>query len=160
MAPALAGLDPRAYRILEKLHHRRGVIEHVVVGAAGVFTIRPNHQPGRFRLNRAGWLTYNGRKVGDVVGPSSVEVAEVRRRLRAAGVHSPVHGLVVLTGTRLPDGPIEMGTTTIVESADVASFIRRGRPRLDQSQVVRVAAAVRADTSDGMADPTEVRALS
>ena len=138
----LGTLERYGYRVMANVHLRLKTADYVVVGASGVYVVTLNARPGRYRLTKTGWLTYNGRNVTDVVGQGSTRVAEARRILLEHGAESPVQCLVALTATSLSAGLIDMGNVKILEAADLPAYIQHRSERLAGDQVVRVAAAL------------------
>jgi len=138
----LATLERYGYRVMLNVPLRRRTADFVVMGPSGTYVVTLNAQPGRYRFTKAGWLTYNGRTVADVVGDGSTRVAETKRILAEHGVKSPVQSLVALTSTSLPDGPIDMGNVMILDAADLPAYIKHGPDRLAADHVLRIAAAL------------------
>jgi hypothetical protein len=138
----LGTLERYGYRVMLNVPLRRRTADYVVMGPSGTYVVTLNAQPGRYRLTKAGWLTYNGRTVADVVGEGSTRVAETKRILAEHGVKSPVQSLVALTATSLPDGAIDMGNVKILEAADLPAYIKHGPERLAADQVLRIATAL------------------
>jgi len=138
----LATLERYGYRVMLNVPLRRRTADFVVMGPSGTYVVTLNAQPGRYRFTKAGWLTYNGRTVADVVGDGSTRVAETKRILAEHGVKSPVQSLVALTSTSLPDGPIDMGNVMILEAADLPAYIKHGPDRLAADHVLRIATAL------------------
>ena len=138
----LATLERYGYRVMLNVPLRRRTADFVVMGPSGTYVVTLNAQPGRYRFTKAGWLTYNGRTVADVVGDGSTRVAETKRILAEHGVKAPVQSLVALTSTSLPDGPIDMGNVKILEAADLPAYIKHGPDRLAADHVLRIATAL------------------
>ncbi len=138
----LGTLERYGYRVMLNVPLRRRTADFVVMGPSGTYVVTLNAQPGRYRLTKAGWLTYNGRTVADVVGEGSTRVAEAKRILAEHGVKSPVQSLVALTATSLPDGAIDMGNVKILEATDLPAYIKHGPERLAADQVLRIATAL------------------
>ena len=159
----LATLERYGYRVMLNVPLRRRTADFVVMGPSGTYVVTLNAQPGRYRLTKSGWLTYNGRTVADVVGEGSTRVAETKRLLAEQGVKSPVQSLVALTSTSLPDGPIDMGNVKILEAADLPAYIKHGPDRLAADQVLRIATALtprREPQQPRQAHDDRVRALA
>jgi len=138
----LGTLERYGYRVMLNVPLRRRTADFVVMGPSGTYVVSLNAQPGRYRLTKSGWLTYNGRSVADVVGEGSTRVAEAKRILAEHGVKSPIQSLVALTATSLPDGPIDMGNVKILEAADLPAYISHRPERLAADQVLRIATAL------------------
>ena len=159
----LATLERYGYRVMLNVPLRRRTADFVVMGPSGTYVVTLNAQPGRYRFTKAGWLTYNGRTVADVVGEGSTRVAETKRILAEHGVKSPVQSLVALTSTSLPDGPIDMGNVKLLEAADLPAYIKHGPDRLAADQVLRIATALtprREPQQTRQAHDARVRALA
>jgi hypothetical protein len=138
-------LEPRGYRILFDLPLRTSVVDFVVIGPTGVVAVHADGRTGRFRLEQDGFLTYNGRKVVDLVGRCATEATDMKARLRRAGIHIAVHSVVALTGTRLREGPINMGAVTLMEDGDVVPYITGRRSHLSEDLIATACLAARAD---------------
>ena len=165
MGQLLATLERYGYRVMLNVPLRRRSADFVVMGPSGTFVVTLNAQPGRYRLTKAGWLTYNGRTVADVVG----EGGHPRGRDQAhpCRARSEVPGAVArgpaLTSTSLPDGPIDMGNVKILEAADLPAYIKHGPDRLAADQVLRIATALtprRESRRPSQAHDARVRALA
>lgn len=138
----LGTLERYGYRVMLNVPLRRRTADFVVMGPSGTYVVTLNAQPGRYRLTKAGWLTYNGRTVADVVGEGSTRVAETKRILAEHGLKSTVQSLVALTSTSLGEGPIDMGNVKIIEAADLPAYIKSRAERLAPDQVLRIATAL------------------
>ena len=138
-------LEHRGYRILYDLPLRTSVVDFVVIGPTGVVAVHADGRTGRFRLEHDGMLTYNGRRVVDLVGRCTTEATDIKARLRRAGIHIAVHSVVALTGTRLREGPINMGVVTLMEQNDLIPYVLGRRSHLSEDLIATACLAARAD---------------
>jgi Nuclease-related domain len=138
VAKELRPLEADGYVVVHDVSTPRGNIDHVVVGPTGVFVLETKAWRGRVYPGPDGRLLVNGH---EQAADRQVlrGVMEVKRRLHPAGIRYWVEGLVVLTASGLPRGPIRLRHATVIERRDLVARIRAGRSRLDPHQVARVA---------------------
>jgi hypothetical protein len=100
-------------------------IDHVVIGAGGVYTVNTKNHPGRRIWVSPHQIRVDGHKV-DYLRNSRFEADRARRLITAGlGWEPPVRAvIVVLTGTIVPDVTIKDG-----RPADVAVLTRTDVPR-------------------------------
>jgi hypothetical protein len=84
----------------------------------------------------------NGFSQTDAVKQAMTGAMEAGSRLSRAGMRSWVEATIVLTSTRLPKGPIRLRHVSVIEAADLPSFVRSRRIRMPAEAVDRVADAI------------------
>ena len=127
VARELAPLESEGYRVIHDLDTGHGNIDHVIVGPTGVFAIETKAWKGRIHLGPGSVLMCNGSPRANAVRQSLGAAMEVRSRLSRVGMRPWVEGVIVLTHTKLPKGPIRLRYVSVIEVADLVSLIRSGR---------------------------------
>jgi hypothetical protein len=153
VAGILRGLARAGFRAAKDVPTDHGVVEHVVFGPTGVFTVISKSwrrhiwvasRPARVMVGRS--------DVTDTVRQIVQQALELERRARRETPDLDVRALVVVSGTRLPSGPLALGRATILDIDTLAAVLTAGEPILDDagSRVV----------ADAVLDPSNVVAVS
>jgi hypothetical protein len=145
VATRLERLVPEGWLVLHDVPVGRqgAVLDHLLIGAGGVFTIRVHAHPGaRVVMSRTS-VEVDGRPT-HYLRDARLEQARVQQVLgAAAGLHVEVRPVVVLdadvppvlAGDALPDAALVLGRT------DVPRFFREVPPRLAATRVEAIRAA-------------------
>ena len=141
------------FRTTKDVETDRGVAEHVVCGPTGAFIVVAKSwrrhvwvasRPARVMVGRS--------DVTDTVRRIAQQALELERRARRAVAGIEVRALVVVTGTRLPGGPLALGRATILDIERFPSALTAGTTILDDTAARLVA--------DAIVDPSNVVAVS
>jgi hypothetical protein len=119
----LERLKDTGYRIWNDLRVGGEVLDHVIVGAAGVFAVQ---------CSRPKRGTDGG--VGDAVWQATREAVALQRRLREARVGLPVQGIVALTGSVRARVPAEFGKVSVLAGEHLVRFVTGLGERLTPEQ--------------------------
>lgn len=155
--PTVAGILRQVVRngftATKQVETQHGVVDHVVVGPTGVFTVLPKtwrrhvwvgSRPPRVMVGRS--------DVTDTVRQIVHQAVELERRARGEAPSIEVHALIVATGTHLPAGPLRLGRATVVDLDQLAGALAGGEHALDVPTARRIA--------DALTDPWNVVAVS
>lgn len=119
-------------------------IDHVVVGASGVFTINTKHHEGAGVWVGRRRLLVNGQPE-DHLRNARYEARRTEKLLSvAAGTPVPVAALIVIVGAkqiRIREQPEDV---TVLEASGLARWLKRREPRVDADQLSRLIDVVRA----------------
>jgi hypothetical protein len=121
---ALQRLENHGYRVWNDLRIEAAVVDHVLVGPGGVFTV----------------LCIRARRSADgtaAVWQATTEAMAVQRRLRQVRLRLPVQGLVVQTGSRRAGGPTELGIqkVSVIGPGELAGLVLGQGDRLTAGQL-------------------------
>lgn len=142
VANALLALESKGYIVLHDIETGHGNIDHVVVGATGLFALETKAWRGRVYLGKGSTLIRNGFDESRTVRQAVQAALEIRRRVERLGVRGWVQGYIVLTRTKLPLGPIRLRRVTVLEFGDLVRELE-GRPvSLSPQEVARAASAI------------------
>lgn len=127
-------------------------IDHVVVGASGVFTINTKfHEDARVWVGSRRLLV-NG-QAKDHLRNTRFEAARTQKLLSAAaGTEVPTAGVIAILGAKqitIREQPAEVA---VVDAARLTRWLKQQKPRLDQAQTAELSALVR-DAATWTADP-------
>ncbi len=134
-------------------------IDHVVVGAAGVFTINSKNHEGARVWVASRRLLVNGQKT-DHLRNSRYEAARTHKLLSdAIGADVPVRSVIAIVGAKDITTREQPDDVAVLSASQLVRWLKRQKPALDPAQVAAVAAAVctRATWSD---DPDTHQDLS
>ncbi len=116
-------------------------IDHVLIGASGVFTINTKHHEGKSVWVAGGTLMVSGQKQNHIRN-SVHEAARAGKLLSAAtGLDVPVAGVIVLVGTRKVDIKKAAAGATVLTSAQLLRWLGKRPPVLAGDAVAQIAAA-------------------
>ena len=149
VARELSALEGSGYRALHDLDVGRGNVDHVVVGPTGVFVLETKAWRGRVFFGRGGRLMCNGHDRRAARDQALRNVMLVRERLRERGIAGWVTGVIVLTATDLPKGPMNLKHVSVITKADLRRVLTSGHARLDEHGVRRALTAVATLRKDG-----------
>lgn len=122
-------------------------IDHVVVGAAGVFTINTKARPDARVWVGSRRLLVNGQAT-DYLRNSRYEATRTQRLLSAAGaIDVPVAGVIAIVGARQVTVREQPSDVTVLDAARLTRWLEKQQPRLDQAQASAVSALVRSATT-------------
>ncbi len=118
-------------------------IDHVVVGAAGVFTINTKfHEDARVWVGSRRLLV-NG-QTKDHLRNTRYEATRTQKLLSAAaGTEVPVTGVIALVGAKqitVRERPTDIA---VLDAARLTRWLKKQKPRLDQVQTATLSALVR-----------------
>jgi hypothetical protein len=121
---ALERLEARGYRVWNDLRIEPEIVDHVIVGPGGVFTVQC------IRARRSA-------DAATAVWQATREALAVHRRLRQTHLRLPVHGLVVQTGGRHGAGPVELGAQkiSVIGPDHLAGYVLGRGDRLTAAQL-------------------------
>ena len=142
-------LEADGYSSLERVETPHGLVDYVIAGPGGIFTVEMKHWAGRF-YRKDGKLLHNGVEAEDVVQQAGRRAGEIAATLERAGLRVGVEALVVSTEAPVLRGPIATPRATLLEAGDLASFVKRIPRRLSTPAVEvakRTVAAAVADLS-------------
>lgn len=155
--PTVAGilrqLGREGFRAAKDVETAHGAVEHVVFGPTGVFTLVAKSwrrhiwaasKPARVMVGRS--------DVTDTLRQIVRQALELERRARREAPGIRVDALIVVTGTRLPAGPLTLGRATIVDVPQLQSVLTAGARLVDETASRLIARAV--------LDPSNVVAVS
>ncbi|MCM3695951.1 nuclease-related domain-containing protein [Microbacterium oleivorans] len=119
-------------------------IDHVVVGAAGAFTINTKHHEGaRVGVGRRR-LFVNGQPT-DHLRNARYEARRTAKLLTAAtGTPVPVAAVVVIVGARQVSVREQQEDVTVLEASDLLRWLKLRKPRVDAGQLSTLNDVVRA----------------
>lgn len=142
----LEGLG-RRWDVLHDIRHPDGVIDHLVIGPTGVFTVRTVHADGA-DAECDGELLQLGGQPSDAVREAGNDARTAERLLSAAlGSPQPVAGLVVLVGASRLARHAATDRVRVVRLEELDRTISSPRRTLEGDEVARISdAAERADT--------------
>ena len=159
VAERLAKLGPE-WTVLHSvpIGERGSDIDHVVIGAAGVFTINTKfHEDARIWVGSKGLLV-NGQKT-DHLRNSRYEAQRVARQLAAvAGTPIDVHAVIVLVGARSITIREQPSDVVVLRDIVLVRWLARRQATLDADLRDRLAAAMTrrqtwATTSEATSEP-------
>jgi hypothetical protein len=119
----LERLKDTGYRVWNDLRVGAEVLDHVIVGAAGVFALQ---------CSRPKRGTDGG--VGDAVWQVTREAVALQRRLREARLGLPVRGIVALTGSVRSRIPVDFGKVSVLAADHLVRFVDSLGERLTPEQ--------------------------
>lgn len=132
----LRALKDDDYRIWDDLRVETELVDHAIIGPAGVFALQCSRTRGigpfRRPLDEATASLDNG--VGAAVWQATREVVALQRRLREASLRMPVRGIVALTGVRPPKQPIDVGKVSVLGPEQLVRFLGALGDRLTTEQ--------------------------
>jgi len=155
--PTVAGIlrqiAREGFSTVKNVETDHGMVEYVVSGPTGVFAVTPKTwrrhvwvgaQPARVMVGRS--------EVTDSVRQAVRQAHELERRARRDSPGTEVMALIVVTGTRLPAGPLALGRATVVDIEQLADAVTSGAPSID----VATARVI----LDAVSDPSNVVTVS
>ncbi|WP_454151545.1 nuclease-related domain-containing protein [Microbacterium lacticum] len=117
--------------------------DHVVVGAAGVFTINTKHHEGARVWVASRRLLVNGQKT-DHLRNTRFEASRTATLLSSrAGFDVPVRGAIVIVGAREIKVREQPDDVAVVAATQLARWLRKQRPHFDATQYAMVSTLVR-----------------
>lgn len=118
-------------------------IDHVVVGAAGVFTINTKfHEDARVWVGSRRLLV-NGQPK-DHLRNTRYEATRTQKLLTdAAGTPIPVAGVIAIVGATQITIREQPADVAVLDAARLTRWLRKQKPRLDQTQTAALSALVR-----------------
>jgi hypothetical protein len=116
-------LKDAGYRIWSDLRVGAEVLDHVLVGAAGIFAV----QCSRPRRGADGGF-------GEAVWQATREAIALQRRLREARIGLPVQGIVALTGSVKARVPVDFGKVSVLAAGHLVRFVDGLGERLTPEQ--------------------------
>jgi hypothetical protein len=116
-------LKDAGYRIWNDLKVGAEVLDHVIVGAGGVFAVQCS------RPKRGG-----SAGIGDAVWQATKEALALQRRLREARLGLPVRGIVALTGSARARVPVDFGKVSVLAAEHLVRFLDGLGERLTPEQ--------------------------
>ncbi len=118
-------------------------IDHVVVGAAGVFTINTKAHNGARVWVGSSRLLVNGQST-DHLRNTRYEATRTQKLLTdAAGTPVPVTGVIAIVGAKQITMRERPADVTVLDAARLTRWLKKQKPRLDQAQTAAVSALVR-----------------
>jgi Nuclease-related domain len=144
VARELLPLETSGYRTLHDLDTGRGNIDHVVIGPTGVFVLETKAWRRRVWLGPGGRLMTGNWDAHGSRDQTMRNVMLVRKVLHQAGLNCWVNGLIVLTATDLPRGPMNLRHVSVITKHHLDGVLRSGRRRLDEAEISRASAALAA----------------
>lgn len=143
VAEQLSRLDP-GWIVLHSvpIGERGSDIDHVVMGAAGVFTINTKlHEDARVWVGSRR-LLINGQKT-DHLRNSRFEAQRVSQLLtRVAGMHVEVHPVLVLVGVRSITVREQPGDVAVLRDTELVRWLKRRSAALDGDALGRLRMAM------------------
>ncbi|MCT9001042.1 nuclease-related domain-containing protein [Microbacterium memoriense] len=127
-------------------------IDHVVVGASGVFTINTKfHEDARVWVGSRRLLV-NG-QAKDHLRNTRFEAARTQKILSAAaGTDVPTAGVIAIVGAKQITIREQPADFAVVDAARLTRWLKKQPPRLDQTQTAELSALVR-DATTWTAEP-------
>lgn len=127
-------------------------IDHVVVGAAGVFTINTKfHEDARVWVGSRRLLV-NG-QAKDHLRNTRYEATRTQKLLSgAAGTEVPVTGVIAIVGAKQIAVREQPADVAVLHAARLTRWLKKQKPRLDQSRTEALSALVR-DAATWTAEP-------
>ena len=118
-------------------------IDHVVVGAAGVFTINTKfHEDARVWVGSRRLLV-NGQAT-DHLRNTRYEATRTQKLLSAAArTEVPVTGVIAIVGAKQITIRERPSDVAVLDAAQLTRWLKKQKPRLDQVQTVALSALVR-----------------
>lgn len=118
-------------------------IDHVVVGAAGVFTINTKfHEDARVWVGSRRLLV-NG-QAKDHLRNSRYEATRTQKLLSAAaGTEVPVTGVIAIVGAKQITIREQPADVAVLDATRLTRWLKKQKPRLDQAQTAALSALVR-----------------
>ena len=118
-------------------------IDHVVVGAAGVFTINTKfHEDARVWVGSRRLLV-NGQPK-DHLRNTRYEATRTQNLLSTAAVTPiPVAGIIAIVGAKQITIREQPADVAVLDAARLTRWLKKQKPRLDQAQTARLSALVR-----------------
>lgn len=121
-------------------------IDHIVVGAAGVFTINTKARPDARVWVGSRRLLVNGQAT-DYLRNSRYEATRTQRLLWAAGATDvPVAGVIAIVGAKQITIREQPSDVTVLDAARLTRWLEKQKPRLDQAQTSALSALARRAT--------------
>lgn len=118
-------------------------IDHVVVGAAGVFTINTKFHEGARVWVGSRRLLVNG-QAKDHLRNTRYEATRTQKLLSvAAGTDVPVTGVIAIVGATQITTREQPTDIAVLDAARLTRWLKKQKPRLDQAQTVALQALVR-----------------
>lgn len=122
-------------------------IDHVVFGAAGVFTINSKFHEGARIWVGSRRLLVNGQKT-DHLRNTRYEVARTQKLLGAVvGSSAPVRGVIVIVGAREVSIREKPDDVVVLTAPQLVRWLKKHRPVLEPTQLAAMAAVVRAEAT-------------
>lgn len=134
-------------------------IDHVVVGAAGVFSINT-----KFHEDARGWvgsrrLLVNGQPK-DHLRNTRYEATRTQNLLStAAATEIPVAGIIAIVGAKQITMRERPADVAVLDAARLTRWLKKQKPRLDQAQTAALSALVR-DAATWTNEPQHERDVS
>lgn len=127
-------------------------IDHVVVGAEGVFTINAKFHEGARVWVGSRRLLVNGQAT-DHLRNTRYEATRTQKLLSAAaGTDVPVTGIIAIVGAKqitIRERPVDVA---VLDAAQLTRWLKKQKPRLDRAQTVALSTLVR-DASTWTSEP-------
>ncbi len=118
-------------------------IDHVVVGAAGVFTINTKFHEGARIWVGSRRLLVNGQPK-DHLRNTRYEATRTQKLLSAAArTEVPVTGVIAIVGAKQITIRERPSDVAVLDAAQLSRWLKKQKPRLDQVQTVALSALVR-----------------
>jgi len=118
-------------------------IDHVVVGAAGVFTINTKAHNGARVWVGSRRLLVNGQPK-DHLRNTRYEATRTQKLLSSAvGSEVPVAGVIAIVGAKQITMRERPADVAVLDAARLTRWLRKQKPRLDQTQTAALSALVR-----------------
>lgn len=122
-------------------------IDHVVVGAAGVFTINSKFHEGARIWVGSRRILVNGQKK-DHLRNTRYEVARTQKLLEAViGSSVPVRGAIVIVGAKEITIREQPDDVAVLSAPQLVRWLKKQKPSLEPTQLAAVVAAVRAEAT-------------
>jgi Nuclease-related domain len=139
----LRELTRRGFVTLKGVETDHGIVDHLALGPTGVFAVVAKTWRRHIWVGAHPTRVVVGRTdVTDAVREIVHRALEIDRRVARLAPDIVVEALVVVTGIRLPAGPIALGRSTIVDVETLRGVVL-DRPRIvDPAMLSRLADAV------------------
>ncbi|AXA95226.1 nuclease-related domain-containing protein [Microbacterium sp. PM5] len=122
-------------------------IDHVVVGAAGVFTINSKFHEGARIWVGSRRLLVSGQKT-DHLRNTRYDVARTQKLLEAViGSSVPVRGAIVIVGAKEITIREQPDDIAVLTAPQLVRWLKKQKPILEPTQLAVVVAAVRAEVT-------------
>ena len=129
---------PSKYHVFNDFPVKRGYVDHVVVGPAGVFAVETKFWQGEVTVEE-GCILVNGRLPSrDPLAQTYREADEVRKVLAARGWDGNVTPVLAFASDTFSAHVAEVAGTVVINSSELAAGFAGGRERLSYPEITRL----------------------
>lgn len=143
VAEALSELQAIGYRVINDIPRKGYNIDHVIVGAAGVFAVETKYRSGygEIEFRNGEGLFVDGRKEEkDPLAQARGNAAEVNRMVKEdCGVYQPVKPLVVFVGNYRIKNTWRETDARVFTADQVVRYVCEQQPALIRSEIQLIA---------------------